>query len=69
MLRRDGRVTTVHFGGAEDLRLLRVCTLLHGVLFLFFTGKKRNQKKPAKGKALIALPLGTPTREICKFAA
>ena len=36
------------------------CTL-HGVLFLFFAGKKRNQKKPAKGNGFMALPLGTPT--------
>ena len=37
-----------------------------GMLFLFFSGKKRNQKKPAKGKGFIALPLGTPTRETCE---
>ena len=36
------------------------------MLFLFFSGKKRNQKKPAKGKGFIALPLGTPTRETCE---
>ena len=27
---------------------------LHGVLFLFFAGKKRNQKKPAKGKVQVS---------------
>ena len=38
----------------------------YGVLFLFFAGKKRNQKKLAKVKGCLALPLGTPTRETCE---
>ena len=46
--------------------VLRQRTRDTGVLFLFFSGKKRNQKKPAKGKGFIALPLGTPTRETCE---
>ena len=30
-------------------------------MFIFLAGKKTNQKKPAKGNGLLALPLGTPT--------
>jgi len=39
-------------------------TRFYGVFFLFFTGKKRKQKKPAKGKDHEALPLGTPTLQV-----
>ena len=55
---------SVTCGGSRAAISLAPCST--GVLFLFFSGKKRNQKKPAKGKGCLALPLGTPTRETCE---